>query len=206
MEVGNETTNDAFVPGGGSGALNSNDSTSNANNGSNVTATGTTSGEIGAAASFSGSQKISLPNLGVSGSTARTVSMWIYPTSSSAGRQEVFSSGTGTAYEIFNVIFNVTVSNDIYEAGYSSDVYTAANAITLNAWNYVTAVYDGSAALNTTSGHVYVNGSTKSLTGAGPAGSNLSTTNSNFAIGYDAPEGGNYFNGLIDEVRHHQRG
>jgi surface protein len=160
----------------------------------------TTSGMFSGGFMFDGTgDGIDLPNLNVSGAQARTVSMWIYPTSS-AGRQGLFSSGNWAAYQMFSVLFDLTANNNIYVTAYDSDIYTGAETVTLNQWNHIVVTFSGDDALNTNTGSIFINGVNQSITAVGAAASNLNTQNINYAIGYNKPESDDYFTGKIDEV------
>lgn len=178
------------------------DATANAKHGtaSANTSTLTATGQIGAAIALNGSsQKIDLPTLGISGAAARTISAWVYPTS--AALSVLWWTGTAAQYAGFGLDISIISSRDLYVASNDADAYTATGAITLNAWNHVMAAMPASSPLNATNLKLYINGVLKTLTGAGAAGGNLNTSDSNNAIGYYRQSPQAYFPGSVDEVR-----
>lgn len=160
-------------------------------------------GKIRSALSFDGASScISLPALGLSGSMARSISAWIYPTSSAAGA--VYASGAVAQYQLFEVVFNQTVANNIYIVGNNSDCYTGANTIPLNAWSHVLVTYSGGAVLSSGSVCIYINGVAQVLTNAGAQAQILNTANSNYQIGSRAGTS-EFFPGRIDDFRPYNR-
>ena len=139
----------------------------------------------------------------MSGSAARTVSAWIYPTSN-AGVGTIYCSGAVAVYQLFELDFNQTLANNIYLVGDNSDVYTGTNSVTLNAWNHVVVVYGGGSILNSTSARIYINGVDKTSNNAGAQAQTLNTANSNYKIGSRAGSS-QFFPGKIDDVRIYNR-
>jgi hypothetical protein len=163
------------------------DSTINANNGTNNSVTAAT-GQIGGAGSFGGSSKIQTAATGLpTGNENVSLSAWIQP-SSSSGAEMIFSYGTYPpggealyAYESVNTI----------RCGNGSTEFISAQTVQLNSWTHVVVTHTGSVTL------IYINGVLDSNSGSFGFGTVLSG-NVNIGADYWA---GNYFNGLIDEVR-----
>ena len=178
------------------------DSSGNSNNGTGTGYNGTTSpvvGQYNNAGSFNGTNNyvVTNSNLGVSGTSPRTISAWIYPTSAS-GSQVYFATGTNSANAAVDLIFNQN-TKDVYIAFLSNDWHTANNVISLNTWSYITIVYDGGIA-STSTIHIYVNGIPQTVSFAGGGGGTPNTTSSVAYIGRNFTAA-NYFSGNIDEVK-----
>jgi hypothetical protein len=176
---------------------NSNDS-KGSNNGTDTSVTyGTAYGKFNQGALYNGTT--SKTNIGsvVSGSTARTVSAWVYPTTTSGGRCW-YASGTNAANAAFAVLTNGSIANDVYIYLNTQDYKTGA-VLTQNVWNHVVVTYDGGS-LSTSTLHAYVNGVEQSLTKVGVGTGVANTTNSNFSLGYSAIGSDSYFAGNLDEI------
>jgi hypothetical protein len=155
-------------------------------------------GKINNGAVFNGSSsKLVLPNIGVSGSIARTWSAWINTTTISV-QQCLFTSGVDSPLTLFSAYINTATSGNggiyIYLSG---EDYYAASLISINTWHNVSIVYDGGE-LSTSTIHLYVDGVSKTLTQNGSSGGALNTTNSGYKIGLDVGDLWS-FNGKIDE-------
>ncbi|WP_432824871.1 LamG-like jellyroll fold domain-containing protein [Dactylosporangium sp. CA-092794] len=173
------------------------DSSGNVNTGTITGATWTT-GKYGGALSFNGSGNVvkvpSAPSLNVT--TGLTLAAWIQPTGS--------QSGWRTIMQKENDGWFLNASNDtgpLYPAGGITDntgstgYCSATSAAPLNTWTHVALTYDGNNL------RLYVNGtlvSTRAKTGA------VQTTTNPLSIGGNTPYG-EYFKGLIDEVRVYNR-
>jgi hypothetical protein len=162
------------------------------------------SGNYGQAAVFNGSSsKIDLPNLGtsVSGSNARTVSLWVnldhYP---SAG--EVLSSAfsMGTASSNASFIISLTTTGAVRVSGYNNDWITT-ETISTNTWANIVAVYRGGAFETSANSDIYIDGNLATKTHTGGSTGSLNTTNSNYSIGNYDVLSLYYFDGSIDQVR-----
>lgn len=144
---------------------------------------------------------VSLNNIGISGAASRTVSMWIYPKSSS-GRQTLFITGAIPATTAWGFEYNGFQGGpqNIYIIGFDADVYTVAT-LPLNTWSHVVATYSGG--LVSTGTKLYYNGVSQVLITYQNA--TLNATNSVGYIGMDGILVRQRFNGLIDEVRVYNR-
>lgn len=173
---------------------NSNDAVGS-NNGTDTSITYSAgNGKIGQGAGFdSSSDKIVLPNLGVGGATARTISLWANATSFS-GVGQMFGYGTGGT-NAFCLLSN-QYSGRIYWQFAANDYYTG-DIMSTGTWYHIVAVYDGGT-LSTSTVHLYLNGVPQNISGSGTGSAN--TTDSNYAIGYDVANSAGSFPGAIDEV------
>ena len=144
-------------------------------------------GNFGKAATFSNgsgvtSNYISLPGFMPTGSSSRSISMWIKTTSTAY--QEIFSYGSGGNNNYF--IFRLPAGGtQLGIAFYANDHDFTATNITDGNWHHCAATYDGNLA------KVYYDGV---LIGTGTAGS-VSTNASNEKIS------GYQYTGSIDQVR-----
>lgn len=182
---------------------NSNDS-KGSNNGTDTAITYNASyavqSNFGQGASFNGSSsKIDLPNLGVSGSSARTISGWFYVPSISASMY-LYCSGKGSDNTNFSLsVTNAVNNSQLYLYCNNNDYYTGVNTVPLNQWFHMTLVYDGGT-LSTSTVHFYINGVSLSSTKAGTGNAAANTTNSDYSIGYYRIGNSNFFNGYSDDV------
>jgi len=147
-----------------------------------------TTGNFGNAAVFSGSSSYITTPVDFSTFTDYSVSMWIYPTANNK-----FFAGTtdGSALNGFYLSINSSDQIRFYERNGSttSSSLTSSNTISLNAWNFITAVRDGS------TNYIYVNGIVTSL-------ANSTITQSNdFTFGRMGLYTANPYTGNIDQVR-----
>lgn len=158
-------------------------------------------GRFGQGAKFNGSSsQISLPNItAISGGTPRTISAWIKTDVLDTSLDSIFSYGANTNNLLCDLLINVSNAGDIYWAFSSNDYLTGGNAIKINKWHLITAVYDGGT-LSTTTIKIYVDGISQTVTKTGAGSGVANTTDANYAIGYDKLVGGRNFNGIIDEV------
>jgi len=177
---------------------NSNDASGNGKNGTDTAITYLqANGRINQGAGFNGStSKILLPNIGLSGATPRTVMAWVSVNSTSL--ITVYSSGVAVAGSQFVIYINGASTRDVYVALGNNDYYTPTNAVVANVKTHIAVTFAGGT-VSTSTIKVYVNGVLKTLTKAG-SGTVANTTDSNYAIGYDAPSASRWFNGSIDEV------
>ena len=121
-------------------------------------------------------------NIGISGTTARSINLWVkYTSSAGDGILGWGSNNTGEAFSI------LSVANHVWFGGFSQDV-DGGVAINNGAWHMATVTYDG------TTVNVYTDGGNKvSLART------LNTTNSFLFLG-QRWDGTNQFTGSIDEV------
>lgn len=160
------------------------DSTSQAANGTNHSATATT-GQIDGAANFSGSsQYVTLPSTGFpTGASPFTVELWMKP-GTNAGKS-VWWLGTFGGQQQVGLDYNSAFGQlNLYDG--SDNVVN--NILTVGTWGYVVATYDGSTLL------LYVNG-TQQLS----LSVTLNLTYGNAYLGNDPFS--DYYTGVIDEYR-----
>ncbi len=141
---------------------------------------------------------VSSSNLGISGGTARTVSFWIYPTSSS-GRQTIVNWGANGTSTQFWIEYNGLVggAQTIFIGGNNNDMYTTAT-LPLNQWSHVEFTYSGGEFFNNSK--IYYNGIQQTLLDSAGTGT-LNTTNSTVSLGYDHVLNRQPFQGRIDGLK-----
>ncbi len=149
----------------------------------------------------SGSGYVTLPNVGVSAGSARSISAWIYPTAAS-GIRTIVRWGSSSNEGGCGLSFNVN-TKDIYFGFNNDDWYTSNNVAPLNQWTHVVFTYAGGTTSSATV-KIYINGVSQVLSKAGVMNS-PNTANSNYAIGEDIVTTGRAFTGLIDDVRIYNR-
>src|SRR5262249_36769691 len=179
------------------------DASGNGNTGTLVNGPQWTNGVSGKALYFDGiasnvavlnSTSLDLPN-------SFTFSAWVNP----AVAQSNFTAAISKNSSSDHVYFLYATSGGSYCGGTgfplaganiagSQDIVCSASGVPLNTWSHLTSTYDGSTL------RFYVNGSlSQSVTASGTIESGTGT----FQIG--ASQWGEYFNGLIDEVRIYNR-
>jgi glucose/arabinose dehydrogenase/fibronectin type 3 domain-containing protein len=173
------------------------DATGNGNTGTLVGPTWSNTGRFGKALSFNGTNSLvrianaASLNLG----SRMTLSAWVQPTATMSGWRTIMQKEPDAYF------LNASTSTPMRPAGGvalstgSQPVVVGPTANPLNAWTYVALTYDGSAL------HLYVNGTevaTNSTTGT------IQSTTGQLSIGGNTPYG-EYFQGLIDEVRVYNR-
>jgi len=144
-----------------------------------------------------------------------TWSAWIYPRGfGEANEAYIIGKGTnasfGANYTVFHLIPGDSYSFE-FLVHYKFDTFSipilrrsAANAITLNKWQYVAVTWDGST--DSTQIKLFVNGAETSYSiSQTPIGSRQSDAAKNVLIGNDSTSGDRTFDGLIDEVRIYNR-
>ena len=162
--------------------LNVNDSTSNANNGTAVTATAT-SGIVDGAANFNGSQNVVIPDTASLQLTTFTIETWVYVASLNGQYAEIVRKGTPWYLFISN-------GNSLGLA--INDDYNAAPVYSMNAgWTHIVATYDGTSVVN-----IYANGSLVSSRTTGAIA--LDSTNIYLGSTETALQ---YLTGKLDELR-----
>ena len=142
---------------------------------------------------FSGSGSYITTPIDFSTFTDYSVSMWIYPTATGAGTATGTGFGgtvdAGTDYGFF---LSINSSNQIrfYErTGSPVTALTSSNAVTLNTWNNIVAIRDGS------TNYIYVNNIATSL-----ANSTITHT-SDFIFGRAGLYASDSYTGNIDQAR-----
>ena len=103
------------------------------------------------------SDYIQLPDSGLpSGTSARTITAWIYPNANDNGR--IFSYGTGATNQTFEIITQAS-TNYLAIIGYSNNYFSTAT-ISLNQWAFVSATLSsGTLKMYINGSEVYSNGS-----------------------------------------------
>jgi len=166
------------------------------NNGTINGATGTASGKFGRALSFDGSNdRVDVPDAAsLDLSSGMTLEAWVKPTTNASWRTAILKErGTN---DLAYALYSSNGSKPRTE-NFTTVENTAAGtaALPLNAWSHLASTYDG------TNLRFYVNGTlvtTKATSGAMP------NTANPLRIGGNAIWG-EYFSGLIDEVRVYNR-
>jgi len=172
------------------------DSTSNASNGTIVNSIAA-AGKIDGCAAFNGSNRyISIPR---AISTAWTISFWMNATSNGAGSSgNQWYNGSGLVDgEVGGVTndFGVSwLSNRVAFGIGNGDTTIQTGTLSLSTWYRVSCVRDTS----TGKISIYINGALASGPTSAPTAAR--TTPANLAVGR-IQTGGNYYNGLIDEIQ-----
>jgi chitodextrinase len=178
------------------------DASGNGNTGTIANATWTTAGKSGDALVFNGtSSMVTIPDApSLRLTTGMTLEAWVYPTAVSNVWRDVLYKGNG-AYDNY-MLFSSSQPNSFPAAGgtfgSSSDVpIFGTTVLPLNTWTHLATTYDGAHVL------LYVNGvQVASLAETG----NILTSANPLQIGGDTfNPGGQYFQGMIDEVRVYNR-
>ncbi len=173
------------------------DASPSKNNGTLNGATRTTAGRFGSALSFNGaSDRVDVPDAAsLDLTTAMTLEAWVRPTSNVGWRTAIFKerAAAGHAYALYSSEGNAPIAENFIGSTYNGAA--AANPLPLDAWSHIATTYDGAAL------RLFVNGTqvaTKAATGAMPATANPLRIGGNTLWG-------EYFAGLIDEVRVYNR-
>jgi hypothetical protein len=164
-----------------------------------ATSTAAVPGRIGQALQFNDtSSYVSVPTSGSipTGSTARTVCMWIYTNAASwvDNSNTVFEYGSGGTRTAFGIDMNANPNIEFYM--WADDLIINSGLPNVG-WAHICATYNGATTLS-----AYVNGvlkGTRTLAGV------LATTATAVNIGRSTAVGGSYFNGKIDDVRLYNR-
>ena len=194
-DAGGGITRNATNPFGDSSELalykfedNANDAEGNYNGtASNVTFA---TGYIDKAAVFNGSSSVITTSLDIDTLTDYTISMWINPSS-----LDKFFGGTINSAAQNGIYFYLNTDGTVrfVERTTTSTTLTSTDTISINTWNHLVFVRDGS------TNYIYINNGTP-----------VSTSNSNItnSIGFTLGRGGEYipantayYNGSIDQAR-----
>ena len=137
---------------------------------------------------FNGSNNyITYPTSGLPyGATARTMSIWINPSSLSNGWAISYGNATATQSNFIGIFSGV-----INYGGYSNDLFGPAPS--LNTWYHVVGIYDGTTAYMYINGYLYTS-----------LARTWNTVSSTFQIGRQT-NGGEYFNGKVGEAQIYNR-
>jgi hypothetical protein len=169
------------------------DASGNGNNGTISGATWTTSGKYGNALMFNGTSALVTVNdsNSLDLTTGMTLEAWLYPTALE-GWRDVITKGTD---DIYHLTGSSDDSTPALGGTFSPSVLRGTSSLPLNAWTHLAGTYDG------TTMRLYVNGvqvSSQAQTGL------IQTSTAALTMGGDALHG-QYFAGLIDEVRIYNR-
>jgi glucose/arabinose dehydrogenase len=173
------------------------DSSGNNNNGTTANTTWSTAGKFGNALSFNGTNAlVTVPDANsLDLTTGMTLEAWLNPTTT-GGWVDAF--GKETTDDVVYSIYSSTPANRptgyIRKGGVFSQA-AAVSPMTLNNWTHLATTYDGANL------RFYVNGTLISTTAATGA---IDTSNGVLRIGGNSIFG-EYFKGLIDEVRIYNR-
>ncbi|MDX1464133.1 MAG: LamG domain-containing protein [Halomonas sp.] len=162
-----------------------------------------TPGARGSALAGDGANYVSLPALGLGGSTPRTVSVWARRGASTSIKSLVGWSGplvNGTSC-ILHV--GAVATGDVYWGFGGSDYRTAGGQVTTGAFTHICAVYDGGV-LSTSTVRIYINNVSVPLTRVGTGSITPNTANSNYRLQSDAL-GPRINDGDLDLVRLYNR-
>lgn len=130
---------------------------------------------------------ISYPTAGLPyGASARTMSIWINPSSLTDGWAISYGNAGATQSNFIGVYSGV-----INYGGYSSDLFGPAPSI--NTWYHVVGIYDGTTAYMYINGYLYTS-----------LARTWNTVSSTFQIGRQT-HGGEYFNGKVGEAQIYNR-
>ena len=168
------------------------DASGNSNSGTAASTTWSSSGKYGKALSFNGtSSRVTIPDTAsLHLSSAMTLEAWVRPSAVTNKWRDVIEKGNDNYY------LEATSNKSSRPAGGaiiggSTAEASGTTALAVNTWTHLAATYDGSAL------RLYVNGNltrTTAKTGA------ITASTGALTIGSD-PFYGQYFAGLIDEIR-----
>ena len=168
------------------------DASGTGNDGTVSNATWSVSGKYGGALSFNGtSARVNVPSsasLQLTG--AMTLEAWVNPTSTTSRWRDVIYKGNDNYYLEGTSTNGSKPDAGVIAGGSYGDAYGTA-ALPANAWSFLVETYDGATL------RLYVNGAQVAATAHTGA---ISTSTSQLQIGGDSIYG-QYFGGLIDEVR-----
>jgi Concanavalin A-like lectin/glucanases superfamily/Domain of unknown function (DUF1929)/Bacterial Ig domain len=172
------------------------DESGQGNTGTLSNATWTAAGKFGSALSFNGTSAwVTIADAAsLHLTTGMTIEAWVNPTVGTGWRSAILKETPGgLAFALY------TANNASRPTGYahvgSDEAVTGVAAVPLNAWTHLAVTYDGASL------RLYVNGAlvkTTALSGA------MATSTSALRIGGNAVWG-EYFKGVIDEVRIYNR-
>ena len=168
------------------------DASGNGNNGTVANTTWAAAGKYGKALSFNGtSSRVTVPNAAsLQLSAGMTLEAWVNPATTTAAWRDVIYKGNDNYYLMGTTDHSGVPAGGGTFAGANANAF-AASALATNSWTYLATTYDGANL------RLYVNGTlaaTQAKTGA------ITSSTNPLTIGSD-PIWGQYFNGLIDDVR-----
>jgi hypothetical protein len=173
------------------------DASGNANTGTTSNTTWTSSGKYGSALSFNGTNSwVTVADANsLDLTSALTLEAWGRPSSLSGWRAVlVKEQPSELCYSLYANSDTAAPVGDLYIGG-AEQILHGTSAVPLNTWTHLALTYDGATM------RLYVNGtqvSSQARTG------NVATSANALRIGGDSVWG-EYFNGLIDEVRVYNR-
>ncbi|HEX5090526.1 MAG TPA: LamG-like jellyroll fold domain-containing protein [Nocardioides sp.] len=173
------------------------DGSGNGNVGTVTGAGWSTQGRFGGALSFNGSSSVVriADSASLDVTTGVTLSAWINPAANQSGWRTILQKQTDAYFLNGSNSTGALRPSGGGTFGTGDSYVTGTTASPVNAWTHIAFSYDG------TTQRLFVNGTqvaTKATTGA------IQTTNNPLWIGGNQPYG-EYFNGLIDEVRVYNR-
>ncbi len=174
---------------------NANDATAYANNATGYTSSKDRFGKANNASNFNGkNSEVTASNSVQLNSPLTTVSFWANPRSYAANGENFILSfgGWQERWKISLPSHGKPVWTTNHSNGISDMDSGDGNALALNSWTHVVMVHDG------TNDLIYFNGNkvaSKAVAGT------LNNTTHDLGIGYNAVDGGNWFDGGLDEVQ-----
>ena len=168
------------------------DASGNGNNGTIANATWAASGKYGKALQFNGtSALVTIPDsASLHLSSAMTLEAWVNPSTVNANWRDVIYKGNDNYYLEATSTNASRPDAGMIAGGSYADAF-GTSALPANTWSYLTETYDG------TTLRLYVNGTQVASTAHTGA---IATSTNPLQIGGDSLYG-QYFAGLIDEVR-----
>ena len=168
------------------------DASGNGNNGTITNATWAATGKYGEALQFNGTNAlVTIPDAAsLHLSTGMTLEAWVNPSTVNANWRDVIYKGNDNFYLEATSTNSSHPDAGMIAGGSYADAFGTA-ALTANTWSYLTETYDGSTL------RLYVNGTQVASTAHTGT---IATSTNPLQIGGDSIYG-QYFAGLIDEVR-----
>ena len=168
------------------------DASGNGNNGMIAGATWTTAGKFGDALSFNGtSSRVTIPNSStLQLSSGMTLEAWVDPTTVSSAWRDVIEKGNDEYFMMGTTDHGSAAGGGGIIGGTYGQVFTGSG-LPASTWTHLAVTYDGSVV------RLYLNGAM--VDSVAHTGLIAGSTNA-LTLGSD-PFYGQYFNGLIDEVR-----
>jgi hypothetical protein len=165
------------------------------NNGTNNGATYVNDSIRGQAGQFqrSNTDGIDLPNLGISGDQAHTISAWVNFAGSLSQNQTIYAQGSRSTDNQIDFIY-LGNRSQLVASFYNNDLGYTFNPAT-DVWYHIATTYDGSIR------QLYFNGEVR----ASDSPSAPSINNKNYSIGYRGADTDSYLDGKIDDVRIYDR-
>jgi hypothetical protein len=154
-----------------------------ASNGSGNLSLNLVSGVIGKAYHSSGNVIMTTNNIGISGNSPRTISLWVKTNSDTGNRQGIIGWGIQSSQKQFVLEYDLGNSNSLYFCGYAADL-ASNKLVNDNVWHHAVVSYDGSAV------KLYID---NVLDGSFSPSPNLNTIDSKLLVG-------SWFRGYIGDV------